>query len=49
MRHQVPAGPAAAAIDRCFELLIGQVRERLVRPPGVAFVLEERQRVEVHG
>ena len=46
--HQLAAGPAMRALDRDAELLVGQVGKRLERAPGVTFLLEEFEGVEVH-
>ena len=48
MAHQVAAGPAMGVRHGPFELLVGQLAERLVRTPRIALVLEKRERVGVH-
>ena len=35
-------------VDRTLELLVGQDEEGLERPPGLALVVEEGHRIEIH-
>ena len=41
MTHQIAARPAVSGIDGPVQLLVGQLRQGFVRPPGVPFVFEE--------
>ena len=46
--HQVAPGPAVGAVDVGAELVVVEGRERLERGPGIPFLLEELERIEVH-
>ena len=48
MAHQIPSAPAVGAFDGLLQLLIGEVQESLIGPPGFAFFVEEGQTVGIH-